>query len=176
MSSLQHGCPPRPESGPTIGAYTSQPNVVHSLVDSPREYQLVSLLISYRWFSTSPIIPSVRTLADTMKCSERTVRRTVAALEERGLLKRIARHAEDTRQMSNEYVLCGGLLAAVSAVEAGTGRGGGHERRPSWSASAGKPDQRNYTNRTGPRERQHIRIPAAPSAYLQTREGLLRRR
>lgn len=35
--------------------YTHQPNIVHTLVESPREYQLVSLLLSYRWFSTSPI-------------------------------------------------------------------------------------------------------------------------
>jgi DNA-binding transcriptional MocR family regulator len=155
--------------------YTSQPNAVHALVDTPREYQLVSLLISYRWFSTSPIIPSVRTLADTMKCSERTVRRTVAALVARGLLYRVERRAEDSRQMSNEYVLCGELLAAVTAVEASTGRGGGHERRPTLSAATGKPNQRKYANRSSTRERQSP-IPTAASAYLQTSRGTLKRR
>lgn len=152
-------------------SHTNQPNVVHDLVDSPREYWLVSLLISYRWFSTSPIIPSVRTLADKMKCSERTVRRTVAALEARGLLYRVERRAEDSRQMSNEYVLCGALLAAVTAVEASTGRGGGHERRPTLSAAAGKPNQRKQSNRTGRSERLHSPIPSTSSAYLETRDG-----
>lgn len=157
-------------------SYTNQPNVVHDLADTPREYQLISLLISYRWFSTSPIIPSVSTLAGRMKCSDRTVRRTVAALEARGLLYRVERRAEDSRQMSNEYVLCGELLAAVTAVEASTGRGGGHERRPTLSAAAGKPKQRKQYNRRSTRERLHSPIPQTSSAYLETRDGRLRPR
>lgn len=166
----------RPASLCPDDSYTNQPNIVHDLADTPREYQLISLLISYRWFSTSPIIPSVSTLAGRMKCSERTVRRTVAALEARGLLYRVERRAEDSRQMSNEYVLCGELLAAVTAVEASTGRGGGHERRPTLSAAAGKPDQRKQANRTGRRERLYSRIPTHGSAYLETSGGVLRRR
>ena len=155
--------------------YTNQPNSVHSLVESPREYQLVSLLLSYRWYPTSPIIPSVTTLARTMKCSGRTVRRTVAALEARGLLARIERRAEDNRQMSNEYVLCGALLAAVTTVEAGTVRGGGHDRRPSWSAASGKTNQRKQPNRNSTRERLAY-SQNEPSRYLETREGTLLRR
>ncbi len=167
QQSIQRSGVPCPDA-----TYTNQPNIVHSLVDSPREYQLVSLLISFRWFSTSPIIPSVRTLADTMKCSERTVRRTVAALEARGLLYRVERRADDLRQMSNEYRLCGALLAAVTTVEANTGRGGGHERRPTLSAAAGKPDQRKNTNENSLRERQS-RPPAATSGLLTRRNGVI---
>lgn len=148
---------------------------MHSLVESPREYQLVSLLLSYRWYSTSPIIPSVERLAREMKCSGRTIRRTVAALEARGLLYRVERRAEDKRQMSNEYVLCGELLAAVTAVEASTGRGGGHDRRPSWSAAAGKSGQRKQSNRRTTTERLAY-SQNNPSAYLETREGTLMRR
>lgn len=150
-------------------SYTNQPNIAHDLANTPREYQLISLLISYRWFSTSPIIPSVSTLAERMKCTERTVRRTVAALEARGLLYRVERRAEDSRQMSNEYVLCGELLAAVTAVEASTGRGGGHERRPTLSAAAGKPDQRKQSNRTARSERRPA--PSADSYGLLTRRN-----
>lgn len=171
MSNLPRSASLCPDSG-----YTNQPNSVHSLVESPREYQLVSLLLSYRWFPTSPIIPSVTTLARDMKCSGRTVRRTVAALEARGLLARIERRAEDNRQMSNEYLLCGALLAAVSTVEASTDRGGGHDRRTSWSAASGKSDQRKQSNRTSTRERLYGRIPQAASAYLETRAGTLMRR
>jgi hypothetical protein len=159
----------RPAAACPDDGYTNQPNSVHSLVESPREYQLVSLLLSYRWFPTSPIIPSVTTLARTMKCSGRTVRRTVAALEARGLLARIERRAEDNRQMSNEYVLCGALLAAVSTVEASTGRGGGHDRRPSWSTVAGKSDQRKQSNRNSPRERVH----SPGSGLLVRRNGVI---
>lgn len=166
----------RPASLCPDGAYTNQPNIVHSLVESPREYQLVSLLLSYRWYPTSPIIPSVERLAQEMKCSGRTVRRTVAALESRGLVVRIERRAEDNRQMSNEYLLCGALLAAVSTVEASTGKGGGHDRRPSWSSVAGKSDQRKHTNRTSTRERQFSHAAMANRNYLETREGTLMRR
>ena len=157
------------------GRFTPIPTVLHDIVESPREFQLVSLLLSYRWYPTSPIIPSVETLRKQLGCSARTVRRTVAALEHRGLLRREYRHADDNRQMSNSFVLCGELLAAVTAVEASTGRGGGHERRPTLSAAAGKPNQRNQTNRNRRSERQ-LPIPQTSSAYLETRGGRLRPR
>lgn len=148
------------------GTYTQIPNVLHDLVASPREYQLVALLLSYRWFPDSPIIPSTATLADRLGCSQRTVRRTVAALEARGLLARVARHAEDQRQLSNLYVLCGALLAAVTAVEAGRVQGGGHARSASRSGATSKTYSRNQTNRTGrPDRRGYNEVDLLESRY-----------
>lgn len=109
------------------GRYTKVPNVLHALVASPREYQLVALLLSYRWFPSSPIIPSTKTLGETMGCSQRTIRRTVAALEHRGYIRREERRAQDNRQMSNQYILTGALLAAVTACDAADVQG---ERQP----------------------------------------------
>lgn len=130
------------------GRFTAVPNVLHELVTSPREYQLVALLLSYRWYSTSPIIPSTATLADRLGCSRRTVRRTVAALEARGLVARVARRADDDRQMSNLYVLCGELASAVAAIEAGRDQGGGQAQPATRSAAPGKRYSGNQTNRT----------------------------
>jgi DNA-binding transcriptional MocR family regulator len=98
--------------------WTSIPNALHALADTPREFQVMAALLSYRWYATSPIIPSVDTLAVQVGCSRRTIRRTVAALEARGLIRREERRASDTRQMSNAYVLCGALLAFVTRIEA----------------------------------------------------------
>ena len=155
------------------GQFTQIPNELHPLVKSPREFQLVCLLLSYRWYPTSPIIPSVEKLRKQLGCSARTVRRTVAALESRGLLRREYRHADDNRQMSNSFVLCGALLAAVTAVEANTGRGGGHTWQPTRPTVAGKREQPNYTKRNGRTERV---IPTHGSAYLESRRGPIQRR
>lgn len=124
------------------------PRALHALAETPREYELLVALVEYRWYPTSPIIPSVSTLAETLRCSQRTVRRTAAALEARGLILREERRAADRRQMSNEYVLCGPLLAAVTAVEAARDR---EEHQP-WqgrrTAVAGKREEWKNTKRT----------------------------
>lgn len=128
--------------------YTSIPNALHGLADTPREFQVMAALLSYRWYLTSPIIPSVETLAVQVGCSHRTIRRTIAALEARGLLRREERRASDARQLSNEYVLCGALLAFVTRMEASRGQ----EERQAWpggrSVPTAKGNERNQTNRS----------------------------
>jgi hypothetical protein len=132
----------------TDGRFTQIPNGIHALLENARELQLVVHLLTFRWYPTSPIIPSVATLARAMKCSARTVRRTAAALESRGLLERQERRAHDKRQMSNEYVLCGPLLALVTDLEANRDQ----EARSSWQGRrSAVPVERysgNQTNRT----------------------------
>jgi hypothetical protein len=129
--------------------WTKVPNALHALVDTPREFQVVAALLSYRWKPSSPIIPSVDTLARQVNCSRRTIRRTIAALEARGLLRREERRADDSRQMSNRYVLCGALLVFVTRIEAARVQ---EERQP-WqgrrSPVAGKRNPSNETYRTG---------------------------
>ena len=165
MTSLTR--PPGARQYPEATGFTSIPNVVHALVESPREFQLVALLISYRWYPTSPIIPSVRTLADRLGCSQRTVRRTAAALEARGLLRRVERIADDQRQMSNEYVLCGPLLTAVAEVEAGRDQG----QRQRWPGGRSRetvevhPGKQHKTNRRN--EGGYHRPSLDPESYLK---------
>ncbi len=147
---------------PGLTGFTSIPNVVHALVRSPREYQLVAALLSFRWYSSSPIIPSVKRLADMLDCGERTVRRTAASLEARGLIRRVERRAADTRQMSNLYEICGALLTAVAEIETGRAR----ERRQAWpgrrSNVADKETQGNQTKRNQRSEGRYT----PPDRYL----------
>lgn len=157
------------DHGP-IARYTQIPRELHDLAESPREFELMAALLSFRWFPSSPIIPSVKTLAGMLRCSQRTVRRTAAGLETRGLILREERRAPDSRQMSNLFHLCGPLLALVAAVEARADQ----EARPSWqgrrSNGAGKPEYRNDNNRT---RRPGSPDPRADRDYFSTREGRL---
>jgi DNA-binding transcriptional MocR family regulator len=127
--------------------YTSIPNALHALADTPREFQVMAALLSYRWYSTSPIIPSVDTLAVQVGCSHRTIRRTIAALEARGLVRREERRASNTRQLSNAYVLCGALLTFVTRIEASRVQEDGQPWQGRRSTVAGKPNEPNQTNR-----------------------------
>jgi hypothetical protein len=156
----------------TDGRFTQISNALHDMVESPREFQFAALLMSYRWYPTSPIIPSVKTIAGKLKCSQRTVRRLAATFEARGWLKREERRAHDRRQMSNEYVLCGPLLALVTDVEASRDQ----DTPPSWQGrrtdTAGKEHSGNQTNRT--RQQNGRSTPPKPGAdYLETRYGRL---
>jgi DNA-binding transcriptional MocR family regulator len=154
--------------------YTRVSRGLHAIVKTPREFELAVALISYRWFPDSPIIPSVRTLAGMLRCSERTVRRTAARMQARGLLIREERRAIDDRQLSNRYVLCGPLLALVTAVETRADQ----EASPSWqgrrTAVAGERTSGNQTQRTRPSERPDHRDPDRD--FLATRYGPLKPR
>ena len=156
-----------PDPSPADSRYTRVSRGLHSVVKTPRQFELAVALISFRWFPDSPIIPSVKTLAKTIRCSERTVRRTAAKMEEAGLLQREERRAPDDRQMSNLYILCGSLLALVTAVEDAAGQ----EARPSWqgrrSDAAGKRNSGNESKRTGQSEQRDF----SRSDYYQTSEG-----
>lgn len=153
----------------TDGRFTQIPRALHDLAKTPREYELIAALLGYRWFPSSPIIPSVATLAKTLRCSSRTVRRTAATLETRGLLKRQVRRAWDKRQMSNEYVLCGPLLALVADLEASRDQ----EARPSWQGRrtdvAEKRYSGNQSKRTTRSEQPDLRAPGRD--FLETSEG-----
>ena len=96
--------------------FTQLPDGLHELVTSPREFQLIAALLSHRWTPDAEMFPSVKRLSEILNCSQRTVQRTCAALEERGLLVREYRRREDDGQTSNIYHLAGALLALVSVV------------------------------------------------------------
>ena len=163
--------PTRPGIAMQEARYTRVPNVLHALVASSREYQLVALLLSYRWYPDSPIIPSTGTLAAAMGCSQRTVRRTVAAIEARGYIRREERRAPDRRQMSNLYVLCGVLLEAVTALDAPPGR----EERQAWPGRrTALLTERETRKHEQPKQRQSTRR-YSPGDLMVSRYGRVRR-
>lgn len=154
------------------GRFTQIPNGIHDLLENARELQLVVHLLKYRWYPTSPIIPAVETLARAMKCSGKTVRRTAARLEARGLLEREARRAADKRQMSNQYHLCGPLLALVTALEASRDQ----EARPSWEGRGTGVGAKRYSGNQSKRTTQQKGWYTPPSTggdFLETRYGRL---
>jgi hypothetical protein len=82
--------------------YTRLPDALLSEL-TPREHQLVHALLSYRWTDAAAIYPSIRTLARQCGCSDRTVQRTLRALERRGYVVSVARFRADEGQTSSEY-------------------------------------------------------------------------
>ncbi len=155
--------------------YTRISRGLHAIVKTPRQYELAVALLEFRWFPDSPIIPSVSLLAETMRCSVRTVRRTAAQMEAAGLVRREERRASDDRQMSNLYVLCGPLLALVTAVEATAGQGGDQSWQGRRSRMAGEGRQGNYQKRSSRSERRYT--PPSPGGdFLETRYGRLKPR
>jgi DNA-binding transcriptional MocR family regulator len=96
---------PRPASlCPDPLRYTRLPDALISEL-TPREHQLVHALLSYRWTDDAAIYPSVPTLAKRLRCTDRTIQRTLRSLERQGYLVTVARfRAEgDHGQTSNTY-------------------------------------------------------------------------
>jgi hypothetical protein len=162
----------RQELFPTDSRYTKISRGLHAIVRTPRQYELAVALLEFRWFPDSPIIPSVKLLAETIRCSERTVRRTMAQMEADGTVRREERRAPDDRQMSNLYVLCGPLLALVTAVEATADQGSDQPWQGRRSRLSGEKNSGNYQKRSRPNERRYT-PPSTGSDYLETRYGRL---
>lgn len=95
---------PARQSVPSTQSYTRVPNAIRTLGLTPREEQLVNRLLECRRDDRAPW-PSVKTLAERMHCSARTVQRTIKSLEGRGLLVVEYRYRADWSQMSSIYHL-----------------------------------------------------------------------
>jgi DNA-binding transcriptional MocR family regulator len=96
---------PRPASlCPDPLRYTRLPDALISEL-TPREHQLVHALLSYRWTDDAAIYPSVPTLAKRLRCTDRTIQRTLRSLERQGYLVTVARFRDegDHGQTSNTY-------------------------------------------------------------------------
>jgi DNA-binding MarR family transcriptional regulator len=78
---------------------------------SSSEAMLLIHLIDYKWTEEAPW-PSVAALAKRMDMTRRAVRMSIAKLEEKGLLRRVATPG---RNRSNRYVL-DGLFAQLEAL------------------------------------------------------------
>ncbi len=113
-----------PRSGsvrPVYGGYTRVPDAVMQLDLTPREEQCLVRLLSHRR-NGSPIFPRVRVLAGSMRCSVRTVQRTLRRLEAKWVIVAEARYRADDSQTSNLYVpgpVLRPLLTATDAMVVG---------------------------------------------------------
>jgi predicted transcriptional regulator len=75
-------------------------------------------LARHWWYSDNPPRPSKRTIAECMRIDESTVRRHIAKLEKRGLIRRSPRyHHQDGGQRPNEYIFDGLITAATPLAE-----------------------------------------------------------
>lgn len=145
--------------------YTRLPDALISEL-TPREHQLVHALLSYRWTDDSAIYPSVRTLATRLRCTDRTIQRTLRSLERQGYLVTVARYRTegDHGQTSNLYAPGPMLLPLLPPAGDRDVAGPGDTR-----AGQTKPPEK-YTKRsssTGHKQDDRARD------YVETREGLL---
>ena len=150
--------------------YTQIPRALIRMC-TPREYQLVSALLGYRWFEDSEIRPRVRLLAEEMGCTVRTVQYAMRGLEAKGLIVPVAHFRDDGGQSSNRYLIGPALapLLAPLPEQANTSRSAWVRPPVQDAARRTRTPERNTPTTT--RERLYNRIPATSSAYLETRSG-----
>jgi hypothetical protein len=94
-------------------------NVTNALIDfdlTPRQFKLAVCLLSYRWFESSPILPSVKTLAGRMRCSVRTVQYAMRGLIAKRLIEVQYTYRPDGGQMSNLYLIGPALAPLLAPV------------------------------------------------------------
>lgn len=164
---------PRPE--PATG-YTSLPNAVLHLGLSARELQLVVQLLAIRWTPETEIRPRLKTLAERMSCSVRTVQRACDSLVLRGLLTVEARYRDDGGRASNVYRLGWVLTTVVTADGCHDVASPRHERlAPTTRMERQETAPRYQDNRRG-RQNHVYRPPTDPDAWTQTRTGTIQRR
>ena len=84
------------------GRWSKLPDALLGVL-TPREHQVIHLLLSYRWSDDALIYPSVRTMAKRLGCSERTIQRAIRGLERGGWIVVEARYRDDEGQQSNQY-------------------------------------------------------------------------
>ena len=155
--------------------FTQLPDTLIDVL-TPREHQVIHLLLSYRWTDDGAIYPSVPTMARRLDCSDRTIQRTIRQLEQRGYILVIAQRRADRSQQSNLYQPGPMLLPLLPPLGGGhaTERGG-HVAGPVTRMAGKREPGIRYTPKRG-RERLHSPIPQTSSAYLETRGGRLRPR
>jgi DNA-binding MarR family transcriptional regulator len=70
-------------------------------------------LARYWWYVNNLPHPSKRTIAERMSVDPSTVRRHIAKMEKRGLIKRNARYGADKRREANDYDFSGIIKEAT---------------------------------------------------------------
>jgi DNA-binding transcriptional MocR family regulator len=165
--------PPGVRQAPWGTGFTSIPNRIKDLGLSPREEQLVVRLLSYRWYRDSEIRPSVKALARSMSCSPRTVQRTIARLERRGLLVIDERFSSVAGQLPNVYRPSGALAAILPPAPERPVAAPVDDRRPPMTAAPAKA----YVSKPTSQSRHQVRGYTPPARthadLLMTRYGPL---
>jgi predicted transcriptional regulator len=64
-------------------------------------------IVRHWWYQERLPYPAKRTIAECMEISESTIRRRIADMEKRQIIKRITRRSKDQGQQSNQYDLSG---------------------------------------------------------------------
>lgn len=134
------------DARPTDLHYTRVTNALIDFDLTPRQFKLVVTLLSYKWWPSSPIIPSVKTLAGRMRCSVRTVQYAMRGLVSKRLIEVQYTFRPDGGQMSNVYVIgpaLSPLLAPAGPDDSTASRSVLH---PPVQALAHKRDERKETN------------------------------
>ena len=163
--------PPRPVPGSPDLHYVAITNALIDFDLTPRQFQLVVTLLSYRWYPTSPIIPSVKTLAGRLRCSVRTVQYALRGLERKRLIERQHTFRPDGGQMSNVYLI-GPALAPLLAEASTPSSGAVHppvqrsaDKRPERKSPNGKsrsqpgvPTARRTDYTGGPLSSRYVRV------------------
>jgi hypothetical protein len=142
--------------------YTRLPDALLSEL-TPREHQLVHALLSYRWTDDSAIYPSVRTLATRLRCTDRTIQRTLRQLEERGYLIIQARYRDDQGQTSNLYAPGPLLVALLSPLAATPVTASRDDHHPPVTGRASERNSGNHNKRSdGTGHKRDDRCPRCP--------------
>jgi hypothetical protein len=81
------------------------------------ELAVLICLIDYWWAPTDPPWPSKKALAERLGVSQRTIQRSLACLQEEGLIVSEARHMASGGQTSNRYDLSP-LVAKLEVIAA----------------------------------------------------------
>jgi hypothetical protein len=105
-----------PEPASTDLHYVAITNALIDFDLTPRQFKLAVCLLSYRWFETSPILPSVKTLAGRMRCSVRTVQYAMKGLIAKRLIEVQYTYRPDGGQMSNLYLIGPALVPLLAPV------------------------------------------------------------
>jgi DNA-binding transcriptional regulator YhcF (GntR family) len=90
------------------GAVTSE----HALGLAPLDLNILLQLMKHQWSEALPF-PSKKSVAACIGVQPRTVQRRIAAMEQAGLVERIARKGEDHRQQTNRYSFDGLIKRAA---------------------------------------------------------------
>jgi DNA-binding MarR family transcriptional regulator len=79
----------------------------------PVDVNILFHLASYWWYAHNLPHPSKKTLAGRMGVDPSTIRRHIAKMEKRGLIKRNARYGADKRREANDYDFSGLIKVAT---------------------------------------------------------------
>lgn len=144
--------------------------ITNALIDfdlTPRQFQVAVALLSYRWFKASPIIPSVRTLAERLRCSPRTIQYAIRGLVAKRLIVVQYCYRPDGGQMSNLFQIGPALEPLLAPVPGGDSVRSSDELRPPVQRLADKREEAKNTNRTNASQRQNGAVHESAARYLQ---------